>query len=405
MKGRLATINTFDEDVFLHGLIANESAIEYWVGGFQEANVNCVPPDPAPEPRCGWKWINGELIDPDNNTGLNYTNWAPGEPNNTSPGENHLAIGRFPQIGWNDEGSAPNLIAGYIVEYGDTLAPVAGDTCKAPAQCPLGTIQSLQLPAGAVTANNNITVSTFPINVACGRDTPLSLFNGDVIVPAYLCGNAVFVKTVSNVQINRDVVFFVNQDDDNPFGCDDPISQVLGPTLQDAMPYQANNPADVLEGGFVTGVNPRFVGTFHDFLVGCINPPRGSGGKGSYFAKGLFIDPGLGNDFATNPAGNHMFMVELQSFKLQVLRSAVLQAKPFLKTVDWLALRVLIEAAIAAHNHQLYNAELLKIRLLLALNDKVKFTLVPGKNPHGEIKYRALNAQDMVRRRIIPFAP
>jgi hypothetical protein len=171
------------------------------------------------------------------------------------------------------------------------------------------------------------------------------------------------------------------------------------------MPYQANDPADVLEGGFVTGVNPRFVGTFHDFLVGCINPPRGSGGKGSYFAKGLFIDPGLGNDFATNPLGNHMFMVELQSFKLQVLRAAIVEARPFLKTLDWLALRVLIEAAIGAHNHQLYNAELLKIRLLLALNDKVKFTLVPGENPHGEIKYRALNAQDMVRRRIIPFAP
>jgi hypothetical protein len=81
------------------------------------------------------------------------------------------------------------------------------------------------------------------------------------------------------------------------------------------------------------------------------------------------------------------------------------EAKPFLKTVDWLALRVLIEAAIAAHDRQLYNAELLKIRLLLALNDKVRYKLVPGENPHGEIKYRALHAEDMVRRSIIPFAP
>ena len=40
------------EDEFLHDLIANNpgNRTSYWVGGFQEANVNCVPPDPAPEP-------------------------------------------------------------------------------------------------------------------------------------------------------------------------------------------------------------------------------------------------------------------------------------------------------------------------------------------------------------------
>ena len=50
VQGRLATINTVDEDAFLHDLVANDpgTATSYWVGGFQAANVNCVPPDPAP---------------------------------------------------------------------------------------------------------------------------------------------------------------------------------------------------------------------------------------------------------------------------------------------------------------------------------------------------------------------
>ena len=47
--------------------------------------------------------------------------------------EDHLAIGRYSDfIGWNDEGSELTRIGGYVVEYGDKLAPIAASQLRDP---------------------------------------------------------------------------------------------------------------------------------------------------------------------------------------------------------------------------------------------------------------------------------
>ncbi|MGH8865730.1 MAG: hypothetical protein ACREVZ_13975, partial [Burkholderiales bacterium] len=409
VQGQLATINSLEEDQFIDTLrqttLAGEppgvTGSELWVGGFQE--------DCEPEPACGWQWINGEAIS-DVNTDSPYTNWHVSEPNDDnapSGDEKHLGIGLGGVFGWNDEGRVGNVF-GYVVEYGDTLASFPASNCAAGGPgCPLGSLEDAQVirfPPQAIVGDGNLTATSFRISVPCGHP-PLVLFDGAVVIPTYLCGeNVVATKTESDVEIPKGVVTIENQSD-NPFGCDAPIPAGADPTEQDAVAYQTTAGSDMLESGFVTSVDPRFVGTVAEVTNGCGSPSRGSGGKGSWWFAGLRIDPGTGNDRATSPLGNHMFMVALQRYKLQVLRAAVLAAKPALKKVDWLALNVLINSAIFLHDRNYYSAALFKVRLLLKLNDKITYTIIAGKNPYGEIEYRALNAEDIYSRRLIPFAP
>ena len=120
--GQLATINSFAEDEFVHCLIqAKAPGKESWIGGSQA--------DESVEPDQGWQWLNGELIDPSNDTGLNYTNWQDDEPNNAgTPNERHLAASFRGDFGWNDEGQLGNIGA-YVVEFGDALAPIPATDC------------------------------------------------------------------------------------------------------------------------------------------------------------------------------------------------------------------------------------------------------------------------------------
>lgn len=78
---------------------------QYWLGGYQD------PPQT-------WNWVTGEA--------WSYANWAPGEPNGDLGWTGHLAIGRNGDWGWNDEGSAPGLITGFVVETLQASAPESG---------------------------------------------------------------------------------------------------------------------------------------------------------------------------------------------------------------------------------------------------------------------------------------
>ena len=104
--GYLATITSADEDAFIrtNGSL-NTGGGEVWLGGFQ---MPCESPETDFD--CGWEWINGEGP-------FVYTNWTPGEPNNTSGGaEDHLGTFLGSQSGWNDEGAFGN-ITGILVEF------------------------------------------------------------------------------------------------------------------------------------------------------------------------------------------------------------------------------------------------------------------------------------------------
>ncbi len=98
-------------------------------------------------------------------------------------------------------------------------------------------------------------------------------------------------------------------------------------------------------------------------------------------------------------------MIALQRYKLKKALAAVNAAKPALKPVEWLALRVLAEAALYFHDRGHYDTALFKVKLLLQLNDKLKpkYKVIANKNPYGEVTYRYLNLKDMYERRLIPY--
>ncbi len=122
IRGHLATATSATEDAFVDELRQSAEDQDFlaqsqaWIGGFQA--------DGSQEPGGGWQWVNDEGAFPGSNCFPTlgcadaYANWADGEPNNAGNGENGLTLGRYGLgNGWNDEGSAPNSVGGYIIEY------------------------------------------------------------------------------------------------------------------------------------------------------------------------------------------------------------------------------------------------------------------------------------------------
>ena len=115
----LATVPAASESAFVH-LIVGQS--EVYLGGLQPAN-SC-------EPSCEWQWLTGEP--------WSYTNWNPGEPNNSYAEQNFLRT--YPNGSWDDvqDGYAfPFAIAAEwsadcnndnIVDYGQILQGQIADT-------------------------------------------------------------------------------------------------------------------------------------------------------------------------------------------------------------------------------------------------------------------------------------
>jgi len=109
----LATATSKDENIWIWGAVngawsgggRNFPPGQYWLGGYM----------PSPNPPHNWAWVTGEP--------WSYTDWANGEPNGDfgwigGPWTGPLTIGRFNSHTWNDEGSAPGLISGFVAESG-----------------------------------------------------------------------------------------------------------------------------------------------------------------------------------------------------------------------------------------------------------------------------------------------
>lgn len=432
VQGRLATSNTTVENQFLHDLIANNFGHQFWLGGFQEPNVNCEPSPPGQpvgEPRCGWKWINGEAIDPDNNTGLNFTFWAPGEPNNRPSGEHHLTIGRFPAPGWNDEGSALHLMRGYVVEFGDRLAPFPSTDCAATTDgCPVPVgdvdVTVLKLPASAVIPEGDTTtVRTWLINVDPERckpgvdaaPLPLDLLADpgfEAIVPGWLCthpDNPQFLvfKTSSAVQIPSGVVAITNDTTAllNPaYDCNAPIGPSPETALgQDVVVFQYDDDEDMIEFGTTTGVAPVFDdgGSVTESTNACINPSRGSGGKGSYIFVGLSIHQG-------SAVSAHERLVDLVEHKLRLLGVTVQRARNegAIKSGDFNKLSSAVNAAVNHLQRGNFGEALVHMQKFQATTKSAVFKTVPsGTNWNGEFLMRIDNSVFTHKVKVMLLAP
>ena len=104
----LATITSEEENTFVFNLGIENRPI--WLGGYQ---------DDGAAPAEGWHWVTGEE--------WNYTNWAPGEPNDwKGTVENALAFAFFEGDGtWNDAPDSTRYLGdgGYVIEYDSAPVP------------------------------------------------------------------------------------------------------------------------------------------------------------------------------------------------------------------------------------------------------------------------------------------
>ena len=407
--GQLATINSFAEDEYVHCLIQatpGATGEQGWIGGFQASG--------ASEPAAGWQWNNGELIDPLNTTGLNYTNWQANQPNDDpSPSSNvkHLGASLDGNFGWNDEAKLNNIGA-YVVEFGDVLVSFPAINCAfGGGGCRLGQGGPVITYPQQAIVSGDVGVRMWRFTDVPGRcgEEPWNLGelvpgDGEVIIAPYLCstfGEITVRRTESLVDVPAGVVQITGT---NKYGTANPVFP-NDPTNQDIVVYRHNLASEQLEKAVETGVDALFLGNVAETTNGIINPPRGAGNVGSYFIEGLRIhfDLSPGYDYNANTDFVDARMVDLQRYKLEKAREAVIAARPALKPNAWSGLLAHADAVLSFHNRGRYADALAKIKSLLKLNEREKYEIIPDENPSGEITYRYLNARDIYERRLIPY--
>jgi hypothetical protein len=112
--GYLATITSSNENAFVFALVSQDPSFWYhspfntwwgpWLGGVQPAG--------SPEPAGGWQWLTGEPV--------TYSNWSPGQPNNSNGNENRIQFGGQTSIAgtWNDLSETnTTYVRSFIIEY------------------------------------------------------------------------------------------------------------------------------------------------------------------------------------------------------------------------------------------------------------------------------------------------
>ncbi len=181
VQGHLATLTSAEENACVDQIredALGEGPAQAWIGGFQ----NTESPDFA-EPGGGWEWLNDEGSIPGEDSDEPYADWADTggntEPNDLVGAEQHLALGRFGTgLGWNDEGTAPDSILGYIVEFGDTAAAqdcreidgVGGDFgCNITGAMNLELNDNSTLPPGATVTQNLLRPDVIDLDKCTGE--------------------------------------------------------------------------------------------------------------------------------------------------------------------------------------------------------------------------------------------
>jgi hypothetical protein len=103
LQGHLVTISDAAEDQFVYFTLAGGALGNAWLGAYQDMSSPTYS-----EPAGGWTWVTGEPFI--------YTNWYPGEPNNSTGGQEHY-LGYWPADQWNDYAASSANVARFVVEY------------------------------------------------------------------------------------------------------------------------------------------------------------------------------------------------------------------------------------------------------------------------------------------------
>jgi hypothetical protein len=118
-QGHLVAVTSLSENAFIVAAFPQAAAGVgnrdfYWLGGSQPPPFE-VPGSRDPDPAAGWEWVTGEPF--------SFTNWASGEPNDSSALTENVVAFWFPSGSgrWNDLprvlDGVPLIQRGYVVEY------------------------------------------------------------------------------------------------------------------------------------------------------------------------------------------------------------------------------------------------------------------------------------------------
>jgi hypothetical protein len=228
-------------------------------------------------------------------------------------------------------------------------------------------------------------------NGRCDGQTPQVLFDGDLIIPEYLCGSPEFqvIVTETNFDILEGTIFntvFPDQFVSNPIDCNTPI--VGDPQLQSAFVWQPTDSADVLEGSAIALTN------------GCGSSRARIRGF-SFVVVGLHIDFGL--DFDADPEAVTQAFIDRASTDLNTLVAAVVNARPALNRKDYRKLRKVARLAERLHNRGRYRAASRLVQLFLFLTDRARFDTSVGFNHEGNLLSRADHIRFLLDEFIVPF--
>ena len=419
VPGHLATITSSSEDEWVDGLRNSSGLGQVWVGGYQVSG--------STEPGGGWRWENNEgpFAGVNNDPDLpGYTNWAATEPNNDGSVESHLTLGRYGLGGgWNDEGSDPGSIKGFVVEYD---IPRTAE-CTVGVDCTTINGQTLEFPPGSFDEGDTIEFTAFEftdprigLDGKCTDRRQLTLFDdaafgpdAQLRIPPYLCGSPKFVVVKVNsdeLSILKGAVLVENETDtvlpDNLYKCSAPIldnpNADPDPQYQDVVVWQSTDPAKMLENTF--GGTGLYQGAATEATNGCgstVAKVRGA----SYFVVGMHIDFDLATEYPANAADNYLQFVALTRYKLTLLKKSIAAARSIgsLRPAVSTAMEALIGLAIYRLDQGNPAGALIQVRQFLWLVNAATYTPKPNVNYNGDHLMRGENIEFTLRVKVIPY--
>ena len=229
-------------------------------------------------------------------------------------------------------------------------------------------------------------------NGRCDGQTPLVLFDGDLIIPPDLCGSPEFrvIVTETNFFIPAGTIegtVFPEDFVSNPIVCTSPV--VGDQQLQSILVWQPGDSSDVIEGSAISVGN------------GC-GSSRGRIRGFSFVMSGLHHDFGI--DFDADPEAVTQAFIDLTQTKFSGLVKAVVIARPALSRRDFFRLWTTAVIAKVLHKRGKYTAASRTVSRLLWLADRAAFESNDEINNEGNVISRGENIRYLLDEYIRPFA-
>ena len=255
--------------------------------------------------------------------------------------------------------------------------------------------EGFEPPPGAEILQNVVPVvdERADANGRCDGQTPLVLFDGDLILPEYTCGSPDMrvIVTDANFFVPEGSIeseVFPEEFVSNDFECNVPVTG--DPQNTSLFVWQPTNGADVIEG------------TAIDLTNGC-GSSRGRMRGFSYIVVGLHYDFGL--DYDDDPEAVTQAFIDLTSTKLDNLVQAVRNARPALKRYRYRYLLRLADLSRRLHNRGKYQLASRYLEKFLWKTEFYPFEPNEEINHEGNLLSRGDNIRFLLDEFIIPVAP